>query len=207
MFSDSSKYTILCACWKSLAFKKWIVRIFVPYRASESTVSPSPDTTVNLEFVLVGITIYVMNLVASPMVIYDNRISLRRIGRVHDNNIDPYTVCILVWFVAEWIDGLVQDYSNSIANALELVQSWKALVLSKIISLTGRHCRSWVNNKKQWNIPQTSPINALRPKPHNFADDIYKKAFSWIQILQFRFKCQWNLFLWIEFTLFHHWFR
>ena len=32
-------------------------------------------------------------------------------------------------------------------------------------------------------------------------------AFSWMKILEFRFKFQWNLFVMVQLTIFQHWFR
>ena len=55
----------------------------------------------------------------------------------------------------------------------------------------------------------TNEINTLRPRQNgrHFSDNI-SNAFSWMNIFKFRLKFHWNLlFLRVQMTIFHHWFR
>ena len=36
---------------------------------------------------------------------------------------------------------------------------------------------------------------------------MFWKAFSWMKILEFRWKFHWSLFLWVQLTISEHWFR
>ena len=51
-------------------------------------------------------------------------------------------------------------------------------------------------------------LNSLRPRQNGrrFADDTFK-AFSWMKMLEFRLIFHWSLFLRVQLTIFHHWFR
>ena len=80
----------------------------------------------------------------------------------------------------EHIDGLVQDYSISIANALVILQSCiKPSVLTR-----------WGRDK----------IDAI-------SQTTSSSAFSWMKMFEFRPKFQWGLFLRVQLTIFQHWFR
>ena len=51
-------------------------------------------------------------------------------------------------------------------------------------------------------------INTLRPRQNgrHFADDIFN-IFSWMKMYEFRSNLHWNLFLWVQLTMFQHWIR
>ena len=51
-------------------------------------------------------------------------------------------------------------------------------------------------------------INPLRPRQMDaISQTTFSKAFPWIKMLEFRLKCHWRLFLRVQLTIFHHWFR
>ena len=51
-------------------------------------------------------------------------------------------------------------------------------------------------------------VNTLRPKKNNrHSQTTFSSAFSWIKKSEFRLRSHWNLFLRLELTIFHHWFR
>ena len=88
-----------------------------------------------------------------------------------------------------YIDGLVQDCSNSSALALELLQSctkpWMSCCIVTFLSL---------NHKNNWG---GSTLNTLRPRQNDrhFADDILKLLFFYLKIVTLLFKLHWNLFI------------
>ena len=51
-------------------------------------------------------------------------------------------------------------------------------------------------------------INIFRPRQNgcHFADDV-SNAFSWMKMCEFCLRFHWSLFLRVQLTIFHHWFR
>ena len=57
-------------------------------------------------------------------------------------------------------------------------------------------------------VDQMALLNTLRPRQNgcHFADDIFKCIFM-NKMFEFWLKCHWSLFLRVQLTIFHHWFR
>ena len=52
------------------------------------------------------------------------------------------------------------------------------------------------------------PFNTLRPRQMDAIwQTIFSSAFSWMKMFEFLLKFHWSLFLRVELTIFHHWFR
>ena len=84
----------------------------------------------------------------------------------------------------------------------------------------------WFFNKVAWNlISSSSCINVYYSPPQNqlakysalthwgrdkmdaLSQTTFSSAFSWMKIFRFRLKFLWTLFLRVQLTIFHHWFR
>ena len=50
-------------------------------------------------------------------------------------------------------------------------------------------------------------VNTLRPRQMAAISQTFSNAFSWMKIFEFRFKFHWSLFLRVQLTNSHHWFR
>ena len=46
-----------------------------------------------------------------------------------------------------------------------------------------------------------------RDKMVDFFQTTFSNAFSWMKMFQLRLKFHWSLFLWVQLTISHHWFR
>ena len=67
----------------------------------------------------------------------------------------------------------------------------------------------WINTLGPiYKMCSHDPINTLRPRQNerHFADDI-SSAFSWMKMFEFRLKFHLSLFLRVQLTIIHHWFR
>ena len=96
-------------------------------------------------------------------------------------------------FTPVYINGLMQDCSNSIANTLELLQSCtKSLIFSVLICLPyGIGYLTHLPLDQMASISQTT----------------FSNTFFLMKMLVFQFNFPWNMFLRIQLTINQHWFR
>ena len=118
-----------------------------------------------------------------------------------------------------YINGLVQDYSNPIANALELLQS----CTKPSVYTTTRFCCliGWLHDHMEWilnlAISVTDKLVDLDPfhtqlthwgrdKMAAIFQKTFSNAFSWMKMYEFWLWFHWSLFLRVHLIIFQHWF-
>ena len=91
-----------------------------------------------------------------------------------------------------YIEGLVQNCSNSSAQAAELLQ------------FCTKPSIYFIYKKTQRNVSLT---HWGRVKMDAVSQTTLSNAFSWMKMLEFRLRFHWSLFLRVQLTIFQHWFR
>ena len=101
-----------------------------------------------------------------------------------------------------YIDRLVQERCNSIANALELYLSCTKHQYN--VSVVCDCC--CIFQIIQWCIIQYL-THWGGDRMDAISQTTFGSAFSWMKMFEFRLKFHWSLFLRVQLTIFQHWFR
>ena len=74
-----------------------------------------------------------------------------------------------------------------------------------------RHLRAMVTLYEallHWHYADQMVVNSLGPRQMAaISQTTPSNTFSWMRMLEFRLKFHWSLFLMVQLTIFHHWFR
>ena len=112
-----------------------------------------------------------------------------------------------------------EDFSQSkwLISAFMVYHQRKLTEFVFIILFQGYHCvtdlqvTQYMIYRKapRTGITEGSAVNTLRPRQNgrHFIDDIFKCIFSWMKMFEFQLKFHWSLFLRVQLTIFHDWFR
>ena len=115
------------------------------------------------------------------------------------------------WNLYQWLSARLQD---PISNALELLQfctepsiSWcrftfYSVIDSKYISFLVPEMSYYFNRKDRCLLTHCG-----RDKMAAIFHTTFSNGFSWLKMYWFQFKFHWSLFLWVQLTIFQHWFR
>ena len=94
-----------------------------------------------------------------------------------------------------------------------VVWPWLVLQLSTVLALTqlGIRQSDWrragIRSTNLHIVVECRITHCGRDKMAAVSQTTLSKAFSWMKIREFWFKFHWSLFLMVQLTIFHHWYR
>ena len=89
-----------------------------------------------------------------------------------------------------------------------IFKRWLSYMSWQSIYMTVKLCTCQIHSALQWCSKTRRFFNTLRPRKMtaNFQTKV-SNAFSSMKMYEFWLKFHWSLFLWVQLTVFHHWFR
>ena len=112
-----------------------------------------------------------------------------------------------IWhqIVTNWYDSHVMSF---VFPHQDSVKSDIRSSIAKFITFNAGHQQSQYWATPSYTSRHFQLFNSLRLRQNgrHFANDIFT-AYSWMEMYEFRLEFHWNLFLRVQLTIFHHWFR